>query len=251
MTVGALIFAINNGATDYLALANWSADNIKRHLGIPTHIVTDQSVPGANHRHFPDLGHVAWHNTSRVDAFDLSPWDRTLLLDSDYVVASDQLRVLLEADRDFLAHQSAFDVTGCNDFRGLNFFGAHDMPMSWATVVMFRRSVLAADIFACMRMIRDNWTHYRNIFKIRSATYRNDHALSIAQMICHGHDMTIDAIPWPLASLTPEHQLLKTAQDRYRVDFVNTENQNRYIEFSHDFHAMGKKQLEAVIADQG
>jgi hypothetical protein len=251
MTVGALIFAINNDATDYKAMANWSADNIKRHLGIPTHVVTDYDNLNSNHRHFSDLGHVAWHNTSRPDAYDLSPWDRTLLLDADYVVASDQLKVLLDVDRDFLAHRSAFDVTGCNNFHGLNHFGAHDMPMSWATVIMFRRSALAADIFQCMRMIRDNWTHYRNIYKIRSVAYRNDHALTIAQLICSGHDLSLAAIPWPLASLTPEHRLVRQGQDRYRVDYINGENQNRYIEIVHDFHAMGKQQLEALIADQG
>ena len=88
MTVGALIFAVNNGATDYLAMAQWSAENIQRHLGISTHIVTAQTSDNANSRHFTDIGHVTWHNTSRVDAYDLSPWDRTLVLDADYVVAS-------------------------------------------------------------------------------------------------------------------------------------------------------------------
>ena len=37
--------------------------------------------------------------------------------------------------------------------------------------------------------------------------------------------------------------------DRYRVDFVNQENQSRWIEIrGQDFHAMGKKQLGAIVA---
>ena len=86
MTVGALIFARNNERTDYIAMARWSAKNIERHLGIPTHIVTDDSAPGSNSRYFSDVGTVTWHNLNRMDAYRLSPWDRTLVLDADYVV---------------------------------------------------------------------------------------------------------------------------------------------------------------------
>ena len=92
MTTGALIFARNNEQIDYEAMARWSARNIKRHLGIDTHIVTDDTRTDSGFRHFSDAGMVTWHNTNRMDAYRLSPWDQTLVLDADYVVASDQLR---------------------------------------------------------------------------------------------------------------------------------------------------------------
>ena len=112
MTTGALIFAFNNEQIDYLAMARWSARNINRHLGIPTAIVTDQPFveldyercivvacpPKDNARWFADLqGSVTWYNSNRVDAYSLSPWEQTLVLDSDYVVASDQLKLLLNS----------------------------------------------------------------------------------------------------------------------------------------------------------
>lgn len=248
MTTGALIFAVNNGSTDYEAMARWNAANIQRHLGIPTHIVTDQNSGSNNSRHFTDIGHVVWHNAGRVDAYDVTPWDRTLVLDADYVVASDSLGCLFEADHDFLAHQAAYDITGCNDFGGLNHFGDHAMPQWWATVMMFRRSEHARLIFDAMRMVRDHWQHYRDLYKIRQATYRNDHALSIAMLVCNGHRLDHAAIPWPLATLTPEHRLQRTDQDQYRVDFRDPTNRARWLTISQDFHAMGKTQLEAVIA---
>ena len=86
MTTGALIFAINNGTIDYEAMAHWSAQNIQRHLGISTCIVTREDVDRApaSNRWFADFDtHMDWHNQSRADAYDLSPWDRTLLLDAD------------------------------------------------------------------------------------------------------------------------------------------------------------------------
>jgi hypothetical protein len=247
MTTGALIFARNNEQIDYIAMAQWSARNVKRHLGIPTHIVTDDA-PNDNTRHFEDVGNVTWHNHNRIDAYRLSPWDRTLVLDADYVVATNQLQSVLEVDQDFLAHRWAYDVTGCNTFEGLNWFGNNRMPMWWATVMMFRRSRHAELIFDSMQMIRDNWPHYRNLYKNTNTTYRNDHALSIALGIVDGHTVDHLGIPWALASLTPEHKLTQLDQDRYRVDFINTENKPHWIELRQDFHAMGKQQLGEIVA---
>lgn len=248
MTTGALIFARNNEKIDYVAMAEWSAQRIERHLGIPTHIVTDESAPGANSRHFEDVGSVTWHNLNRMDAYSASPWDRTLLLDADYVVATDQLRSVLEADQDFLAHSRAYDITGQNNFSGLNTFGAHAMPMWWATVVMFRRSRHVELIFDAMRMIRDNWTHYRNIYGNRNATYRNDHAMTIALNTVNGHTLDHPAIPWGLASLTPQHGLTQLADDCFRVDYVTTDLRPKWITVTQDFHAMGKQHLGDIVA---
>lgn len=250
MTTGALIFARNNEHTDYVAMAKWSAQNIERHLGIPTHIVTDDSRTDSGSRIFSDAGVVTWHNTNRMDAYRLTPWDRTLVLDADYVVASDQLKSVLEVDADFLAHRWAYDVTGCNTFEGLNYFGDVRMPMWWATVMCFNKGRTAELIFDTMAMIRDNWTHYRNIYKNNMPTYRNDHALSIALLVVNGHTLNHAGIPWRLASLTPDHQLTQLDQDRYRVDFVNTEGKRRWMELRQDFHAMGKRQLGEIVASR-
>jgi hypothetical protein len=249
MTTGALIFARNNEQIDYESMARWSARNIERHLGIPTHIVTDDSRTDSGSRHFEDVGTSTWHNTNRMDAYRLSPWDRTLVLDADYVVATNQLRSILDCNADFLAHRWAYDVTGCNDFQGLNYFGGVNMPMWWATVMVFNKCKQAELIFDTMAMIRDNWSHYKNIYKNTARTYRNDHALSIALLITNGHTLNHAGIPWHLASLTPEHRLTQLDKDSYRVDFVDTQGRSRWIDLHQDFHAMGKKHLGDIVAN--
>ena len=265
MTRGALIFAFNNEVTDYVAMACWSAQNIRRHLDIPVAVVTDDPMAqgfdqviylypeGNNSRHFADYNAtVTWHNESRASVYDLTPWDHTLLLDADYVVASSQLKSLFDIDQDFLAHRWANDITGVNDFHGLNYFGRDRMPQWWATVISFRKSDHARFIFETMEMIRDNWRHYRDLYNISSATYRNDHALSIAINTVSGHVSNHPGILWPLSSLTPEHKLERTTQDSYRITFNNGENQRRHINVvGQDFHAMGKKHLEAIVASAG
>jgi hypothetical protein len=268
MTTGALIFAFNNKEIDYVSLARWCAGNVRRHLGIPVCLVTDsqdQDLSGfdqaicigpvslgiANQRYFSDYNtNVVWHNTTRSDVYNLTPWERTLVLDADYVVASDQLKLLLDADLDFLAHKDGYDVTGLNNFEDLNSFGRNWMPMWWATVMMFRKSKQAELIFSTMQMVRDNWQHYRNLYGISQSTFRNDFALSIALGIVNGHTLDHPSIPWNLASLTPDQKLTQLDTDRYRVEFVTPDNKSRYIELHQDFHAMGKKQLGEIVANQ-
>jgi hypothetical protein len=264
MTTGALIFARNNEKIDYVAMANWSAKNIHRHLNIPVCLVTDKEPThphafdcvvianpvGAGQRYFSDYdSNVTWHNTNRMDAYTLSPWDQTLVLDADYVVASDQLRTILNGCQDFVCYRWARDVTGLQTFEDLNYFGNHRMPMWWATVMMFRRSTASELLFDSMQMIRDNWTHYRNLYKNSVSTYRNDHALSIALNTLNGHTLCVDSIPGTLASLTPEHRLTQLNPDSYRVDFLTPDKKPRWITLTQDFHAMGKQQLGAIVAD--
>lgn len=265
MTTGALIFAFNNEQTDYIAMAEWSARNIRRHLNIPTAVVTDASPGDSQLRGFDQVisaapaaggarwfedyqATVTWHNAGRTDAYALTPWDRTLVLDADYVVASKQLKTLLTSNQEFLAHASAYDITGVDDFAGLNHYGEYNMPMSWATVMMFQKSDHAQLIFDCMAMIRANWQHYKNLYRITSSTYRNDHALSIALHIVNGQTSQHNSAPWGLASVTPEHTVTRTSKDCYRIDYVDSEKRPRWtIIRNQDFHAMGKRHLEKII----
>ena len=263
MSTGALIFAFNNESIDYVAMAAWSAKNVQRHLGIPVSLVTDATVDSdvfdqviytaveesSNTRHFTDVGTVTWHNLNRMDAYTLTPYSQTLVLDADYVVASNQLQSILNSQEDFMCHRTAYDVTGLQTFNDLNVFGQYKFPMWWATVMMFRNSERARLIFESMSMIRDNWTHYRNLYANPRSTYRNDHALSIALNIENGHTLQTQDIPWGLASLTPEHRLTQLDQDRYCVDFVTADKKPRWIELTTDFHAMGKQQLGDIVAN--
>ena len=264
MTTGALIFAYNNEHLDYLALANWSAKNIRRHLDLPVCVVTDMTVPSNYHfeqviyappsrvvsqRWFADIDKtVPWHNGNRVDAYELSPWEKTLVLDADYVVNSNQLKSLLNVDQDFIAHKTAYDVTGIDTFEDLNSFGRFKMPMWWATVMLFRRSNTTKLIFDTMEMIRNNWAHYRNLFGIGRSTYRNDYSLSIALSIVNGHTLDHAGIPWKLATVTHEKRLSQLTDGQYRVDFVTPDQKSKWITVSGDFHAMGKGNLGEIVA---
>lgn len=271
MTVGALIFAYNNEEIDYVKLAAWSAANIREHLKIPVAIVTDSvDVPdvfdvvirtpkqGTDQRYFEDIGaSVTWYNGNRSDAYGLTPWEKTLVLDADYVVCHSGLKSLFYSNEDFLCYTDAFDITQTRHFDDLNFFGKGRLPMAWATVMYFTKSNTTSYIFDCMQMIKNNWQHYRELYGINQKTFRNDYALSIALALVNGQTGRVASIPGSLPTLLPEHKLSvqkKTAGfDRiYQVEYLDERQHPKYFSWTGlDFHAMGKRHLEAIIEATG
>lgn len=268
MTTGALIFAFDNNEIDYISMAAWNAKNIKKNLKIGTTVVTDNPSKASqfqfdhviavekelgNFRFFEDIGStVNWHNQNRVDAYSLTPYDQTLVLDADYVVASDELASLLPLKQDFICHRESFDLASGKILDRLNVFGQHDFPMWWATVMLFRKSNTAQYIFDCMNMVKSNWSHYQRLYGFTKSNYRNDYALSIALGIVSGHTLSVNEIPWPLRTVLPEVKLTYNNQDNidlYEIEFVDSEKRKKYISFSNaDFHAMGKKYLGDIVA---
>ena len=138
MTVGALIFAHNNVAIDYTRLAVFAAQRIKKFLNIPVSIVTDnaewleKSYPNhpfdkvikilsesGSQKLFYD-GSIAskkleWKNSTRYRAYDISPYDRTLVIDSDFIINSNTLKIALERDTPFQIYKRSFSLTGWKD----------------------------------------------------------------------------------------------------------------------------------------
>ena len=267
MTQGVMLFAFDNDAFSYRRMAEWSAQRIHRHLGLPVTLITDQEIdsknfdqvividnPTSGSRYFSDADmSVAWHNHSRYRASRLSPYDQTLVLDTDYVVASDRLLTLIGSDHDFLCHDRAWDVTGLTDYSGLNSFGRNRMPMSWATVMYFRNSSTADMIFRIMSMVRDHWSHYRDLHGLPARnTFRNDFALTIALNIVRGHQPYGPCIGWGLASADPHHKVKQIDDDRFRVEFVNHDQKLRYLILQgQDLHVMGKRDLGEIIDNTG
>lgn len=261
---GALIFAFNNEETDYVAMAEWSAKRIRKHLGIPVAIVTDSEAATGNRsfdrvikavpetggtRYFEDYEKtVSWHNAGRVDAYSITPWIQTLVLDADYVVNSGDLKSVLASKSDFMCHRKAYDMSTGKPLAELNQFGAHGMPMWWATVMMFRKSNTAQYIFDCMNMVRNNWQHYRDLYGIQKETYRNDFALSIALGIVSGHTGVVDVIPWSLASVMPSTKLYKNELNEFLLEYNDAQQNRKHIMFEGmDFHAMGKRDLGDIV----
>jgi hypothetical protein len=257
MTAGVMIFAFDSDHISYTTLARNLARRIARHLDLPVSVITDQSelqqctefdhVIMAESAQNGIRNQVPWKNLDRYRAYELSPYDQTLMLDADYLVCSDRLKILFDQDQDFLPMPRAFDVTSRRDYSDLNFFGRHNMPSAWATVMYWRRSRTAEMIFGMMRMIQHNWAHYRDLFGISERRFRNDYAVAIACNTIMGHLGHWPAIPWPLANIESDCELNQLGPDSFSVGYHDQQGRSKHLILTgQDFHAMDKLCLGAL-----
>jgi hypothetical protein len=100
-----------------------------------------------------------------------------------------------------------------------------------------------------MQMIRNNWQHYRDLYGIHQNNYRNDYALSIALGLVAGAEQSVHEIYGSMVNIMPEPRLTWIEQDHYEVEYINADGQLKTMSWKGmDFHAMGKKHLEAIVA---
>jgi len=209
MTRGGLIFAQNNGTVDYIKLAVFAAARVDEFLGIPVTLVTDnldwleKNYPNhkfdhvievkneqARYKKFYD-GSLAskqlmWKNTTRSQVYDLSPYDTTLVIDSDYILNSDILLSAFDNDYDLQLYKKSFDLAGWRDTSSFTRINQYSIPFYWATTFVFRKNSVMEAFFTLITHIKDNWDYYRVLYNMDSNLYRNDYAFSIAIHLMNG-----------------------------------------------------------------
>lgn len=205
MSAGAVIFAQNNAIIDYTKLAVFAASRVSRHLDIPVSIITDNAtlVPAnvfdkiieiksepCSQRLFFDGSlsskKLDWKNVSRNRVYDLTPYDKTLVLDSDFIICSNRLKQAFEIDSIFQIYQKSFDVAEFRDTSYFDRINPYSIPFYWATVFMFEKNPIMECFFNLVEYIKANWHYFRILYSIDSQLFRNDFAFSIAIHIMNG-----------------------------------------------------------------
>jgi hypothetical protein len=263
MTTGAVIFAQGSGKINYIAIAERAARQIHQYLDLPVTLITDQpvnnpvfdqivtaSAQSGGQRHWPGTDFTAdWFNIGRSRAFELSPYDTTLLLDADYWVYSDSLKLIVNSPQSFQCHSTYIGLPLKHD--RTCYFGKAHVPMWWATVIKFDRNERSQDIFTAWQMIEKNYHHYASLFGFDPNPFRNDYALSLALLLMSGNQQPADvSIPWPLLNIEPGNHI-ELDQTRLTLTFNRvTTGELKSFKMTlnnMDIHVMDKKFLETQI----
>ena len=142
---------------------------------------------------------VIWHNQNRSSAYDLSPYDQTLLIDADYLMFDDNLKYLFDTNLEIACYNRVVDITGSNHLQMGARVGFPGIPMQWATVLYFTKNKLAMSVFDLMKIIRNNYLYYSAAYNFDPQLFRNDYALSIALQALTGYNTKkFTVIPGPL-----------------------------------------------------
>jgi hypothetical protein len=246
---GVVVFAFN-GAVDYVAIADRTSRLIQQYLGLPVTLITDNTAdPKFNYdtviRVNSDAGNtrldlngvqVEWKNFGRYRAYELSPYDETILLDTDYVVLDDSLLKLFATDFDYkLMHHNITDAGPSYEL-----MGETSLPFVWATVVLFRKSERAQLFFSLVGRIQRNYSYYRALYNIRERNYRNDYAFAIANIILSGYNTNEDqGIPWPMYTVDQKINKIMLTDTQVHVHYEDTATVIPY----QNIHVMDKDYL--------
>ena len=240
---GVVLFAKNTETIDYVTIAQRSARLIKHHLNLPVTIITDDSVSN-NRRYNVDLGQFeSWNNLGRYQAYDLSPYDQTLLLDSDYLVLDSNLLKLLDTCDDYkiVRHNRYIDNTPTGPM------GKYSIPHLWATVVAFNKTAKSKMLFDFVARIERNYAHYQRLYNISAGNFRNDYAFTIADLALNGYTQdTTNYIPWNMLSVPSTIDSLVLRNNKLHI---KTQNQG-YVVPKQCIHIMSKSWLQSEQYEQ-
>jgi len=263
--IGALIFAFNSDL-DYVSIAVANAVLIKKNLNIPVTLITDSPIDNTifdqvkvvenhstNKRAFRwDSGveTVNWKNSGRYSAYELSPYDTTVLLDADYFVFTDKLAQILNSNVEITAFDSVYDVSGKNSFEIDRYINFNSLQMYWATVIVFKKSSFVKQVFDLWKQVAENWNHYRVLYNFKSATYRNDFAFTIALNTLQGHVNNFCSIPYALPTLNSSHTVDKIS--KFGTIFLSypSHKSGKVVKkqtlYRGDLHVMNKSDLSKI-----
>ena len=193
---GILIFAFDTDQINYVKIAEQSARLAKHFLNLPVTLITDQLVDSdyfdnvicidnslENYRTGMMAG-SSWRNGERYQAYQLSPYDETILLDSDYLVLDTHLLKLLDVVEDYGMPTKNTNLN-CISMDGL--MGMLSLPYVWATVVLFKKTPRAQTFFEFVGRIQRNYPYYQQLYQIRESNYRNDYAFAMANNVLNGY----------------------------------------------------------------
>jgi len=254
-TKGFLLFAHNNEEIDYALLAIWCAKRIHQYLDKPVSIVADQMTIdrlGHNKKYFDKiiLSEISYNqkrlyldrplhfnNYDRADAWNLTPYEETMIIDTDIVIQSQAMNQVWGSVHDVMICDKAFDAHQINkqisEFTYLSYKG---IKFYWATQFYFKKNRQSEMFFKTCNWVRQHYVWLSNVYDIDHRLLRNDYVWSIT-----AHMLGIkDTLPWTLLYTpykTKLHSIHNNATIVYKPKFSVRKINN------HDVHVMNKDDL--------
>lgn len=281
MSKGVLLFAQNNHTVDYVKQAIFCAKKIKKHLNLPVAVATDNPdyLKSAYPYYERYIEHVIslewkectqkrtyrdgtmakrdleWRNHERGTCYDITPFDETIVMDTDFIVGNNILLNAFDTNEDFLIYRHITDVNMDRpDEHRFNKISDRSVDMYWATVFYFKKTQGMKMFFELINHIRSNWNFYRLIYQISNKNFRNDFAFSMAIHMLNGFQRTSwpKTLPGRLWFTSDSDILIKMEDESYKFLLDKKHWEGHYnigaIENA-NIHIMNKFSLDRAISE--
>lgn len=274
---GFLMFAYNNDTLDYLSLAAANALLIKKTMpGSKVAVVTEEGTynwfqdfrdnigdrafdhvifqnPGETKqtRRHQDTQYwskeLLWINENRASAYDLTPFEETILLDADYLIQDKSLSLAWGSEESFMINHKAVRLDGSPMHSDEVRLSDTSILMYWATCVYFKKDQTSKILFDLVEHVKDNFHEYQALYGFPGNIFRNDYAFSIALHIMHDwKEGTVPSLPSPYILSSFDCDELIDFGDGLRV-LVNDQKERHKFELRSvkgvNLHVMNKFSL--------
>ena len=248
---GILLFSFDTAEFQYSKITKKCIELLRIHCpDIPVVVVGDRIIESADSTILaedpqPNINNLRgpkqWKNLARVDAYDLSPFDCTIIIDSDYLVYDNNLMKLFESEQSVLAHRSWCDLNYA-EVSNIQ-MGNSMIDMMWATVLMFRKNKEVEQMFDYWRHALKNYQYYAELFGLNKRMVRNDHAFTIAMAKMQEYGpMEHTIIPWDIITANQNFEVKQITKDN-----IVLEDQHGEITVDQSVHILNKESLLNAI----
>jgi hypothetical protein len=247
MSKGCVILANDTREFQYRQLAQLAAARVRNHLDLPCEIMSLEDLKD-NHRVLQGMdGKLVWNNLGRTKIYELSPFDRTLVIDADYFITSSSLAPHLEANFDFAMIKDMHNPVTGEPFRPM--MGHSKIQQLWATVMIFNKSNISAKIFAMAQHVLDHYLYYSKLYAFNSTPIRNDYAFTIACHLMGGYGQVDYSLRgYRMFNCDLNTEILQISHDNVLVGY-HKEDGKQYVQRlkNVDVHLQHKKSLFGLI----
>ena len=196
------------------------------HNAISNIVITtkDKAFKNINRRSYKDTSHkstsLPFYNIDRCDAYDLSPYDETILIDADYLIMSDVLNQCWGHDNELMMNWNYEDIMSERNDDSLKRLSPVGITMYWATVVYFKKSNYAQQFFNTVRHVRDNTQYYQELYRWPGGLYRNDYSFSVAAHMLSGFvEKGVPELPVPALYKTFDTDDVHSSPEKNEIIF--------------------------------
>ena len=241
MTKGILLFCFDTADTNYHKILERCVSLINKNIGLEITVVTNmetfKKIKPLGFINYKLIDHERgntklgkeWNNVDRHMAYELSPYDTTLVMDIDYFCFSDTLLQFMDTKYDFLIPDQVHDLTHRDTFNDRKW---SMIPMVWATVFIFKKTVRVKKLFDTIKYVKCYYRYFNDMYRITSKNFRNDYVFAIALQQLNGFQ-DYNVFPFALSTLPPDCDILGVEHNgivwkcQDQINFI--ENQDVHI----------------------
>ena len=173
MDRGIVVVAQNNSDYNYVEQAVALALSAKKHSNIPVSIMTDNEVPAGYRQYFDKVLPIEWGDMAiesdwkvenRWKVYHQSPYDETIVMDTDMLITSD-----INYLWDYYSNYELFFTTNPVTYRGeqitsnyyREFFVENKLPNIYCALYYFKKGQYAHKFFEHLELIVKNFDKFQ------------------------------------------------------------------------------------------